>query len=336
MKILRPGAVTIGIPTWNRRGLLQKAVESALNQTYPDLEIVISDDGSTDGSAEYIESISDARVVKHLKPKNEGLVANFNTCLNAASSEFFLMLNHDDSLSPTAVEKLVNGFLNPPNNVPSSSVGISWCAFINVDEEGNDLWEVRGGPPVESAVDLIEGIFNGTRGPFNSGIMIRTMDALAVGGYDRRYESLCDSALWGQVALRNQYSVCIDGPLMGYLISTSSATAVAECAVWQEGIKMQVADFVNVLRDRGDEAGAHRLLRAGNHALANITATILLRFVGRPGWMTATLGECWRSRKYLCTPFAVCRAIRDGWKLVRLANSNGSRRRTATAAISST
>src|SRR3954452_14302223 len=171
---MRSRFVTIAIATCNRCALLQNAVESALSQTYPHIEVVISDDGSSDGTAEYLDTLSDPRIRKIRKPINEGLVANYNTCLRAATSEFFLILNDDDSLLPTAVEKLVTAFINPPDGVPSERVGVAWCAFVNVDLQGNDLWTVRGGPPLETTVDLIEGVFNGTRGPICSGIMLRT------------------------------------------------------------------------------------------------------------------------------------------------------------------
>ena len=322
---LRAGAVTIGIATWNRRPLLQKAVESALSQTYGDVEIVVSDDGSTDDTAEYLRSISGPQVVKVLKPKNEGLVANYNTCLNSASSEFFLLLNDDDTLLPTAVEKLVTAFLKPPNNICSNSVGVSWCPFTNIDANGDDLWTVRGGPAVESTVGLIEGLFNGIRGPLCSGVLIRTEDALAAGGYESRFRACCDSALWGKAALRHEYAVCVDEPLMRYLMHPSgSATADAECAAWQGAMQMEIVDFVDILRKRGDETGAQRLLRAGSHTLANITVTVLMRSVGRPGWVKAFAREFWRSRKYVLTPFVLKRAFKDGWKLLRLRNSTAT------------
>ena len=320
MPDLVPGRVTIGIPTWNRRARLQTAVESALNQTYKNLEIVISDDGSADDTAQYIESISDPRVVKLLKSENNGLVANYNACLKAASSEFFLMLNDDDTLLPSAIEKLVSSFLNPPNTVRSDQVGISWCPFVNVDPNGNDLWVVRGGPPLESSIDLLEGLFTGTRGPLCSGIMFRTSDALAVGGYDPRFWSGCeDSDLWGKVALLREYAACVNEPLMRYLLHPASgATANAQCVVWQDAKQMEITDFLTMLEQRGDPAGAERLRRAGDQTLANTTLTVLLRSVGKPGWIREWAAEFWRSRRFMLTPFVLKRAVKDGWKLLRL------------------
>lgn len=317
---LRSSAVTIAIPTWNRLSLLRKAVGSALAQTYSDVQIVISDDGSSDGTRDYINSLSDSRITKLLKSKNTGLVANYNSCLNAATSEFFLMLNDDDSLLPEAIAKLVSAFLNPPNRIESDRVGLSWCPHINVGAAGNDLWVVRGGPPLETSVDLIEGLFNGTRGPLCSGIMFRTADALAVGGYDPRFRFGCeDSDLWGKVALRRDYVACVNQPLMRYLMQGSNgATASANCETWQAAKKMEIEDFAEVLRSRNDAVGEARLHRSFSHTLANVTLTILLRTIGKRGWIRLWIAEFWRSRRFMLTPFVFKRALKDGWKLLRL------------------
>jgi glycosyltransferase involved in cell wall biosynthesis len=321
---LRSRFVTIGIATWNRRALLENAVESALSQTYPHIEIVISDDGSSDETLEYLDTLSDPRIKKIRKATNEGLVANYNTCLRAATSEFFLMLNDDDMLLPTAIEKLVTAFINPPDNIPSESVGVAWCAFVNIDLQGNELWTVQGGPPLETTVDLIEGLFNGTRGPICSGIMLRTSDALAVGGYDPWFTTGCeDSDLWGRAALLHKYAVSIGQPLMRYMMRPSGgATANAQCAKWQQAKQREIAKFVDILRERNDEAGARRLIHSGRNTLANITLTVLLRIVGRPGWVKSFARELWRSRRYMFTLFVLKRAIKDSHKLIRLAKSH--------------
>lgn len=311
--------VTIGIATWNRRPLLQQAVESALAQTYPHVEIVISDDGSSDDTSEYLDSLSDPRITKIRKPSNEGIVANYNTCLRAATSPFFLLLNDDDILLPTAIERLVGAFIMPAGGIAPERIGIAWCPFTVVDPDGNDLWEVRGGPEIESSVDLIEGLFVGTRGPLCSGIMIRTADALEAGGYDPAFWTGCeDSDLWGKVCLRYDYAVCVNEPLMRYLMRPSGATANAQCGIWRDAMRQQIASFSAVLRERGDEIGAVRLARAANCLLANITVTVLMRSIGRPGFLKLVGREIWCSRRYLFSPFVAKRALLDGWKLFRL------------------
>lgn len=324
----KPRIVTIGIATWNRRALLQQALESALGQTCQEIEIIVSDDASTDDTWAYLESLRDPRLVCLRNAENRGLVANYNHCLRAARGEFFLMLNDDDLLEPTAIEQLRAGFLTGSHGQAAEDVGISWSPCTNISLEGEPLWTVRGGPAVETTPQLLEGLFNGTRGPLCSGVMVRTADALAAGSYEVQFGPLCDSALWGKASLRRKLAVCVSEPLWRYRVHTSSgsATSNAQCDFWQGAMRQEIADFTAILRARGDEQGAAMIERAGINTLANITITVLLRSLGKPGWVLAFAKEFWRSRAFMLTPFVGKRLVKDGWKGVRLAlEASGSR-----------
>ena len=89
--------VTIAIPTYNRSdGYLREALQSALNQSYGNIEIIVSDNCSTDGTEKYISDIG-SRIIRYyrqdtpLKPNG-----NFNFCLNNALGSYFLLLHDDD------------------------------------------------------------------------------------------------------------------------------------------------------------------------------------------------------------------------------------------------
>jgi hypothetical protein len=251
------------------------------------------------------------------------MTANFQACLAASTSEFFLLLNDDDTLLPTAIEKLRHAFLNPPNNVPSESVGVAWCPFTNINIHGQELWTIGGAPAIEPTIDLIAGLFDGTRGLISSGVMMRTSDALAVGGYEARFGDLCESAAWGRSALSRDFAVCVDEPLMHYLIHQQSiTTGQSSSRVWQDIVRREVDEFVAFVQSRGDTQGASRLRASGNHLLANITASVMMRWIGRPGWISDCARELWHSRRIMFTPFALLRLIRDGGKLIRLHRLN--------------
>ena len=101
---MRP-LVTIGVSTYNRAdGYLRPAFESALAQTYPNLEIVVSDNGSTDDTEAYIQSFDDPRVRYFKQEQNIGANPNFNFCLEQARGDFFLLLHDDDILDHDMVE----------------------------------------------------------------------------------------------------------------------------------------------------------------------------------------------------------------------------------------
>jgi len=103
--------VTIAIPTYNRPRELRIAIESALNQTYENLEIFISDNCSSDSSVEILcrEFVfKDNRVRYVRQPKNKGPLFNYNYLLEKAQGVYHIYLADDDWLSKNYIEECVN------------------------------------------------------------------------------------------------------------------------------------------------------------------------------------------------------------------------------------
>jgi len=104
--------VSVCIPTYNAAEFFEPCLQSALAQTYPNLEILISDDGSTDDTLAVAEKYRqrDGRI-RIVKNKAEGMVNNWNNCVEQARGEWVKLLFQDDLLKPACVEKMVNGCL---------------------------------------------------------------------------------------------------------------------------------------------------------------------------------------------------------------------------------
>lgn len=97
--------VTIGIPTYNRAdGYLKQTLESAVNQTYPNIEIVVSDNCSSDHTEAVVQSFADPRIKYFKHVKNIGANNNFNFCLEQAKGVYFLLLHDDDLIDQDFVE----------------------------------------------------------------------------------------------------------------------------------------------------------------------------------------------------------------------------------------
>ncbi len=111
-----PPLVTIGIPTRNRAHYLPAALESCLAQGWPALEILVSDNGSTDGTAAYLAERKDPRLVR-LPPPSRPLTVtqNSNRVLQAARGEFFMWLSDDDALSPNYIARGMDCFESRPD-----------------------------------------------------------------------------------------------------------------------------------------------------------------------------------------------------------------------------
>jgi len=117
--------VSIVIPTFNRKQTLGRAVASALNQTYPNIEIVISDNASTDGSLDAIGDLtSDPRVKVLRNDSNIGAVANWKTALEATSGDYVKIVWSDDWMESNSVAALMAPFVKDP------STGFSICPQV--------------------------------------------------------------------------------------------------------------------------------------------------------------------------------------------------------------
>jgi len=129
--------VTIGIPTYNRSKYLKEAIESALNQTYPNIEIIVSDNASTDDTQEMMKQYISNPKVKYFRQKeNIGIPGNWNTCLNMSNGKYFLLLNDDDVLEKEAIEILISKFKD-------KRIVMAYCNHIIIDENGNAIEEIN-------------------------------------------------------------------------------------------------------------------------------------------------------------------------------------------------
>ena len=86
------------MPTYNRLEFLKDAIASVLSQSFPDWELVISDDGSNDGTREYLSTLSDPRIRVHFQPSNLGQFGNLNFLFSRGSHEITQILCDDDFL----------------------------------------------------------------------------------------------------------------------------------------------------------------------------------------------------------------------------------------------
>ena len=101
--------VSVCVPTYNGEPFLQAALDSASAQTFGDLEILVVDDGSSDGTPALVErhAADDPRVRLLRNERNLGLVGNWNRCLEAARGTWIKFLFQDDLLEPACVERML-------------------------------------------------------------------------------------------------------------------------------------------------------------------------------------------------------------------------------------
>jgi len=148
--------VTIGICTYNRAdGYLPDTLRSAVAQTYPNLEIVISDNCSEDNTEEIVESFGDPRIRYFKQEQNIGVLDNFNFCVAQARGTYFLLLHDDDLIDPDFIEAcLVSADYR--NDYGFIRTGVRW-----IDENGETIKERPNRAVGLSTEDFFRAWFKG-------------------------------------------------------------------------------------------------------------------------------------------------------------------------------
>ena len=170
-------SVSIIIPTYNQARFLGAAVESALRQTRPALEVIVVDDGSTDGTREILAHFGDRIRVR--RQENRGPAAARNAGISAARGDFLLFLDSDDVLLPACLELLLARF----ETDPSLGLVYSDVEFFDVDGTLVSVADQGIEGRVARELLLLEGPVISSAG---SGIMVPRRVAEEVGGFDDR------------------------------------------------------------------------------------------------------------------------------------------------------
>ncbi|MCC6689921.1 MAG: glycosyltransferase family 2 protein [Bacteroidia bacterium] len=111
--------VSICIPTYNGSEFIRECIDSAIIQTYTNIEILFIDDQSTDNTREIISeyALKDKRIKLYTNSKNLGLVGNWNRCMELANGEWIKFLFQDDRLDPQCVERMLNAVMENENSL---------------------------------------------------------------------------------------------------------------------------------------------------------------------------------------------------------------------------
>ncbi|MBN2476311.1 MAG: WecB/TagA/CpsF family glycosyltransferase [Pirellulales bacterium] len=165
-------AVTVFMPVYNAMPYLPEAVESIRRQTLRDWSFLIVDDGSTDGSAEYIEQLDDPRI-RILRQPHQGPAVAANRALALCETEFFARMDADDVSHPTRLEQQLAFLCRHPET-----------GLLGTQIE--PLGTLRTGRPSRLATDhrtILADLMRGRHAMCNPTIMCRTSLLREVGGY---------------------------------------------------------------------------------------------------------------------------------------------------------
>lgn len=171
--------VSIYIPSYNNGAYIKEAIDSALNQTYTDLEICICDDGSTDNTLEVLSTYFGHNPrVRWMTQENGGIGKSSNSALKMCRGMYIGQLDSDDTLKSNAVETLVN-------YLDANNIGCVYSSCERVDADGNYLMDEYSYPRFSREKMLMTSIAHHFR-------MFRRKDWLRTEGFDEELVNAVD------------------------------------------------------------------------------------------------------------------------------------------------
>ena len=209
MKMLK---VSVIIPTHNRADLLEKAVQSILDQTFTDFEILVCDDASTDNTPEVIERFKDERILYTRYETNRGVIEVRNNAVTNSRGEYIAFLDDDDEWFPTKLEKQVALLDGSPDKL-----GAVYTGSCSIDMKLGRIMKVSC-PTYRGNIlsDLLKGNFITT-----SSIVIKKLCFEKLGLFDPEYKSASDFDMWIRIAEVFDFDYIIE-PLVNYRINQIS------------------------------------------------------------------------------------------------------------------
>lgn len=171
--------VTIAIPTY-KSTFLKESIQSALNQTYRNLEVIVVDDCSPESIESIVRAIKDNRISYYRNEKNlggEDPGNNWNKCLSLSKGEYFCLLCDDDMYEPTFVEEM----LKLAEKYPHTSVFRSRVKVVDTSSNIIDMYP--SSPEFESSANYMLDMCGGFRRQTISEFMYRTDYIKSQGGY---------------------------------------------------------------------------------------------------------------------------------------------------------
>lgn len=202
--------VTVYITNYNYARFLKQSIESVLNQTFKQYEILIIDDGSTDNSRDIIESYRGYSNIEIIYQQNKGLNITNNIAMRSANGKYLMRLDADDFLVENALELMVSKLESNPD------IGLVFPDYYYVDAAGNVTGEERR-HNFEEEVSLYDQPAHGAC------TMVRLSYLINVGGYNENFNCQDGYELW--IKFISRYKVTnINTPLFYYRRHSNNLT----------------------------------------------------------------------------------------------------------------
>jgi glycosyltransferase involved in cell wall biosynthesis len=220
--------VSVLIPVFNGEPFLAECLESILAQDLGDYEVLISDDGSTDGSAALIQRYAarDSRIHSWRNPRNLGIGGNFNACIKAARGEFLKYVLQDDKLlEPSALRRMVAAMES------DASVSLVGSASHLIDERSR-LLQVRNRfrrSGVRDGKRVIIYCLEHNGNLIGEPSLVLFRKSQSARGFDEQLVQLLDLEMWFHLLEQGRFAYIVE-PLCAFRQHPAQLTEVNRCS----------------------------------------------------------------------------------------------------------
>ncbi|MBD1806880.1 glycosyltransferase [Microcoleus sp. FACHB-SPT15] len=210
--------ISVVIPVYNGEKTIRETIESVLEQTFQDVEIIVVNDGSQDKTLEIVDSIKDPRIKVFSYP-NAGPSPSRNRGISPATGEYIAFLDADDLWKPDKLEAQLKAL----QANPQAALAYSWTDYI--DESGQFL---RQGAHITISGDVYKHLVLSNFLDSGSNPLIRSHALAEVGGFDESLTHAEDWDLWLRLASRYPFVVVRSPHILYRTYGTSNSSNLSK------------------------------------------------------------------------------------------------------------
>lgn len=215
--------LSVCIPVYNGQQFIKETIDSVLNQSFKDFEIVVVDNQSTDNTVSIVKSYSDSRIKLFINDTNIGMIPNWNKAMEHATGKYIKILPADDFIYPGCLEKQVK-IMEADTNEKIAMVG----GRRNIIDESGKILFNRGFTKTECEVTGFAAINKNVRSGGNiigegGAIMFRKGILQKTGNFNSPIFYVLDLDLWYKILLHGNYYALPD-IVSSFRVSKSSAS----------------------------------------------------------------------------------------------------------------
>lgn len=203
--------ISVIIPACNQARYLPDAINSALEQSHPDVEVIVVDDGSTDHTPDVTAGYDSLPNVKLVRQANAGLAAARNRGFEEATGDYICFLDSDDFFTKDKLAKQAALLDENPD------IGFVYCDIITVDPDGNAVAEQCSvaRPDRVLSGNIFQSLLLGGYFPPHT-VMLRRSILDELGGFDLPCEGHADYEMWLRISAAGHSAVFLNEPLAFY------------------------------------------------------------------------------------------------------------------------